>query len=58
MINNEKVPTFHHYLERNYGYSPTSLVIKTYSTKEITSITKALKTKNCHGFDEISMKLL
>jgi Notch-like protein len=35
------------------------LVIKIFSTKEITPIIKALKTKkNCHGFDEISMKLL
>jgi len=36
------------------------LVIKTFSTKEITSIIKALKTKqkNSHGFDEISTKLL
>jgi Notch-like protein len=57
-INNAKVPTFYHYLERNYNYSPPSLVIKTFSTKEITSIIKALKTKNSHGFDEISMKLL
>jgi hypothetical protein len=35
-----------------------SLVIKTFSTKEITSVIKTLKTKNSHGFDEISMKLL
>jgi hypothetical protein len=34
------------------------LVIKAFSTKEITSIIKRLKTKNFHGFDEISMKLL
>jgi hypothetical protein len=45
MINSEKVPTFHHYLEQNYDYSPPSLVIKTFSTKEITSIIKALKNK-------------
>jgi Notch-like protein len=53
--------TFHHYLERNYDYSPPSLVFKTFSTKEITSIIKALKTKqnkNSHGFDEISIKQL
>ena len=58
MIHNEKVPTFYHYLERNYDYSPPSLVIKTFSTKEITIIIKALKTRNSHGFDEISIKLL
>ena len=33
------------------------MVIKTFSTKEITSIIKALKSKNSHGFDEISMRL-
>jgi hypothetical protein len=58
MINNEKVRTFHHYLEQNYSYSPSSLVIKTFSVKEITSIIKVLKRKTCHGFDEISVKLL
>ena len=31
--NNEMVPTFHYYLEQNYVYPPTSLVIKTFSTK-------------------------
>jgi hypothetical protein len=34
------------------------LVIRTFSTKEITSIIKALKTKNSHGFDDNSIKLL
>jgi len=43
MINIEKIATFHQYLEQNYDYSPPSLVIKTFSTKEITSIIKALK---------------
>jgi hypothetical protein len=56
--NNEKVPTFHYYLEQNYVYSPQSFVIKTFSTKEITSIIKALKTQNSYGFDEVSTKLL
>jgi len=56
--NNDKAPTFHYYLEQNYVHPPPSLVIKTFSTKEITSIIKALKTKNSHGFDEISIKLL
>jgi hypothetical protein len=58
MINNEKVSSFHHYLERDYDYSPPSLAIKTFSTKEITSIIKALKTKNAYGYDEISTKIL
>ena len=56
--NNEKVPTFHYYLEQNYVYSSPSLAIKTFSTKEITSIIKALKTKKSYGFDEISTKVL
>jgi hypothetical protein len=58
MINNEKVSSFHHYLEWDYDYSPPSFIIKTFSTKEITSTIKALKTKNSYGYDEISMKLL
>jgi len=33
-----------YYLEKNYAHPPPSLV-KTFSTKEITSIIKALKTK-------------
>jgi len=53
--NNEKAPTFHYYLEQNYVHPPPCLVIKTFLTMEITSIIKALKTKNSHGFDEISI---
>jgi len=45
-----------YYLEQNYAHPPPSLVIKTFSTKEITSIIKALETKNSH--DEISTKVL
>ena len=56
--NNGKVPTFHYYLEQNYVHSPPTLVIKTCSTKEVTSIIKVLKTKNSYGFDEISIRLL
>jgi hypothetical protein len=55
--NDEKVPIFHHYLEQNYSHPLPSMIIKTFSTKEITSTIKALKTKNSHGFDEISIKL-
>ena len=43
--NIEKILTFHHYLEQNNVQPPPSLVIKTFSTKEITSIIKTLKTK-------------
>jgi hypothetical protein len=49
--------TFHHYLEQNYSYPPPPLVIKTFSTKEITSIIRTLKTKNSYGYDEISTKV-
>jgi len=56
--NNAKVFLTQYYLEQNYAHPPPSLVIKTFSTKEITSIIKALKSKNSHEFDEISVKLL
>ena len=56
--NNEKIPTFYHYPEQNNVHPPPSLVIKTFSTKEITSIINTLKTKNSNGFDEVSTKLL
>ena len=56
--NIEKIPTFHHYLEQNNVQPPPSLVIKTFPTKEITSIIKTLKTKNSHGFVEVCTKLL
>ena len=56
--NNAKVFPTQNYLEQNYAHPPTSLVIKTFSTKEITSIIKVLKTRNSRGFDKISAKLL
>jgi Notch-like protein len=56
--NNATVFTTQYYLEQNYAHPPPSLVIKIFSTKEITSIIKALKTKNSHGFDKISVELL
>jgi len=34
------------------------LVFETFSTKEITPIIQLLKTKNAHGYNEISTKLL
>ena len=52
----------HYYLVQNYIHPRPSLVIKTFSTKEITSTIKALKTKwkkkNFYGFGETSIKLL
>jgi len=54
----DNFPIFHRYLEQNYTYPPPPLVIKTFSTKEITSIIKSLKTKNSYGYDEISTKVL
>ena len=54
--NSAKVPQYH--LVQKYVIPPPPLIIKTFSTKEIISIIKALKTKNLHGFDEISTKLL
>ena len=48
-IKNENLSTFHYYLEQNYIHPSSSLVIKTFSTKQITSIIKSLKTKTSHG---------
>jgi len=56
--NNAKVFVTQYYLEQNYAHPSQSLVIKTLSTKEITSTIKTLKQNNWHGFDEISVKLL
>jgi hypothetical protein len=41
----ENFLTFHHYLEQSYSYPLPSLVIKTFSTKEIAPIIKTLKKK-------------
>jgi hypothetical protein len=54
----KEVPNFEYYLKQTNVDSPPSLVIRTFSTKEITSIIKVLKTKNPYGFDEISNNLL
>jgi len=58
ITNDENLSTFHYYLEQNYIHPSPPLVFKTFSTKEITSIIKLLKTKTSHGYDEISNKLL
>ena len=57
-INDENLSTFQHYLEQNYVHPSSSLVFKTFSTKESTSIIKTLETKNSNGYNEISSKLL
>jgi hypothetical protein len=46
------------FIEQKYINPPPPLVIKTFSTMEIFSIIKELKTNNSHGFDEISTELL
>ena len=56
--NDENLPTFHYYLEHNYVHPSSYLVFKTFSTKEITSTIKSLKTKNSHGYYEISIEQL
>ena len=35
MINNEKVPTFHHYLERNYDYSPLLWLLRHFQLRKL-----------------------
>jgi len=57
-INDENPSCFQYYLEQNYVHPSSSLFFKTFSTKESTSIIKMLNTKNLHGYDEISTKLL
>ena len=46
------------YLDQCVGDSFPPLVFKFFSTREIISIIKSLKTKNSSGYDEISTKLL
>jgi len=46
------------YLEQFNGNHYSFVVFKSFSTKEIISIIKSLKTKNSSGCDEISTKLL
>jgi hypothetical protein len=55
--NDKNLPTYH-YLEQNYVHPSSYLVFKTFSTKEIMSTIKSLKTKNSHGYYEISTELL
>jgi len=43
---------------QNYSQPPSSLVIKTFLTKEITSIIKSLKAKNSHRYDKKNEKLV
>jgi len=45
------------YFDHSAGDSYASLVFKIFSTQEITSISKSIKTKNSSGYDEISTKL-
>jgi len=44
-INDENLSTCQYYVEQNYVHPSSSLVFKTFSTKENTSIIKVLKTK-------------
>jgi hypothetical protein len=46
------------YLDQGVGESHPPLVFKTFSTQEILSIIRSIKTKNSSGYDEISTKLL
>jgi hypothetical protein len=46
------------YFDHSAGDSYPPLVFKTFSTREITSIIKSIKTKNSSGYNEISTKLL
>ena len=47
-----------YYLNQNDKPCPSPLVFKTFSTREISSIIKSIKTKNTYGYDEVSTKIL
>jgi serine kinase of HPr protein (carbohydrate metabolism regulator) len=57
-INVVNLSTFHYYLEQHYIYLSSALLLKTFSTKEITFIMKLLKTKNSHVYNERNTKLI
>jgi Notch-like protein len=46
------------YLKQDDKLYSTPFVLKMFSTMEISSIIKSIKTKNTHGYDEISTKIL
>jgi len=51
-------PPTYRYLYQDVGNFSPPMKFKSFSTKDITSIIKSLKTKNSFGYDEISTKLL
>jgi hypothetical protein len=57
-INDEGSFTCISYLEQVHVDPLPSFVIQLFSTKELTSIIKTLKSKNAYGCDEISTKVL
>jgi len=48
----------YNYLQQVEGNHYSPMVFKSFSTNEITSIIKSLKTKNSFGYDEISPRIL
>ena len=64
-MNNNKLENMRHkssstysYLDLGNGNHYPPMVFKSFSTQEVMSIIKSLKTKNSFGYDEISTKLL
>ena len=47
-----------HCLHKNFKLPFTNMKIKYTTTKEMKEVIKLLKSKNCHEYDEISMKIL
>ena len=47
-----------HYFNHDNKSYPTPFTIKLFSTKEISSIIKSIKSKNTYGYDDISTKML
>jgi hypothetical protein len=57
-ISHFPVPTHIRYLSQTFTNPFLNIKIKCLSTKEVLNIVKSLKSKNSHGYDELSTKVL
>jgi len=56
--NNRYTPTPIYYLLPSFNHKFSNFKLMPFSTKDIRNIIKSLNTKNSHGYDEVSTKLL
>jgi len=56
--NNKCIPTPTHYLLQSFNRMFSNFKLMPLSTKDIRNIIKSLNTKNSHGYDKVSTKLL